>query len=208
MIIPSIRRQALNGRLTSSCNRNAHFTNISAKSVPFSSNRSVTTSDIDPCQGFIGFIGLGCMGYPMALNVLHNYQIQLNSSVSENKRVEVYLLDVAPGRAKQLMKEFASKSNKSNSNEVIAIEAESIGHLASRCSTIITMLPNTSHVIETMTCIEGVLKHAKKGYTIENIFIVIDISPSSHVSSTLQLVHHESMTVQYFAVHIRSDTMR
>ena len=133
-------------------------------SIPLSRHRFITTARSDASRS-IGFIGLGKMGYPMALNILRNCQLQLNECVDESKRVEVYLLDVAPGRAQQLIKEFTSQSNKSHTKEVIAIEAESVDHLSLSCSTIITMLPNTSHVIETMTGIKGVIQNARKGCT-------------------------------------------
>ena len=153
---------------------NGSATSVSSCSVVLSCCRSITVARSDVSRS-IGFIGLGKMGYPMALNILQNCQLQLNECIGEKKRVEVYLLDVAPGRAQQLIKEFASQSDKSNTNEVIAIEAESIGHLSLSCSTIITMLPNTSHVIETMTGSKGVLEHARKGCLLLNVIIILDI---------------------------------
>ena len=123
----------------------------------------------------IGFIGLGSMGYPMAKNILKNYSALFENSKDsgKNSKVEVYLLDVAPGRAQQLIKEHSSvKEHSSNSNDIIVAEAKDVSHLASNCSIIITMLPNTSHVVDTMLGINSVFENAKKG-TFFHLFDIV-----------------------------------
>jgi NAD binding domain of 6-phosphogluconate dehydrogenase len=116
----------------------------------------------------IGFIGLGRMGYPMALNILNKFQKNLNDTAAKQpdrkRNVNVFLYDVEPERAVELIKEF-NLSNKdiSSDNRVVPVEANSVAHLSSNSATIITMLPNTSHVFDTMTRIDGVFNSAKKG---------------------------------------------
>ena len=140
--------------------------------------RSLSTTNTNEI-GSIGFIGLGMMGYPMALNILKNYQTLLNESGNATpgsvRKVEVYVLDVAPGRADQLVKEFSSFIDKSNGNEIIAIAADSVAQLSSSCSTVITMLPNTTHVMNTMTGEGGVFKNARKGTLVRHLMIIMTV---------------------------------
>ena len=116
----------------------------------------------------IGFIGLGRMGYPMALNILNKFQKNLNDTAAKHpdrkRNVNVFLYDVEPERAVELIKEFNMSNREiSSDNRVVPIEANSVAHLSSNSATIITMLPNTSHVFDTMTRIDGVFNSAKKG---------------------------------------------
>jgi 3-hydroxyisobutyrate dehydrogenase-like beta-hydroxyacid dehydrogenase len=114
-------------------------------------------------DGSIGFIGLGSMGYPMALNILMNYGIASIVSGTGSTKVtprKVYLYDVDHERAMELIKEFSASSQ---AGSLETIEAESVSDLSFNCSTIITMLPNTSHVFDIMTRTEGVFNSAKKG---------------------------------------------
>lgn len=114
-------------------------------------------------DGSIGFIGLGSMGYPMALNILMNYgnDSPINGSGSTKKIPrKVYLYDVDHERAMELIKEFSASSQ---AGTLETVEAESVSDLSFNCSTIITMLPNTSHVFDIMTRTEGVFSSAKKG---------------------------------------------
>lgn len=123
----------------------------------------------------IGFIGLGRMGYPMALNILKNYQDADNESNNSNiyrRKTEIYLYDVDPDRASELIKEHSLMTN--GSATVVAVAAKSVSHLSSNCSTIITMLPNTSHVFDTMTRSDGVFCCAKKGKK-DEIKLVVNI---------------------------------
>jgi 3-hydroxyisobutyrate dehydrogenase-like beta-hydroxyacid dehydrogenase len=134
----------------------------------------------------IGFIGLGRMGYPMALNILNKFQKNLNDTAAKQpdrkRNVNVFLYDVEPERAVELIKEF-NMSNKdiSSDNRVVPVEANSVAHLSSNSATIITMLPNTSHVFDTMTRIDGVFNSAKKGRPL-------------FCSSSLSLLRLESLT--------------
>jgi 3-hydroxyisobutyrate dehydrogenase-like beta-hydroxyacid dehydrogenase len=122
---------------------------------------SITKSD----DGSIGFIGLGSMGYPMALNILMNYgnaSTVSDSGSGSTKKIprKVYLYDVDHERAMELIKEFSASSQ---AGTLETVEAESVSDLSFNCSTIITMLPNTSHVFDIMTRTEGVFNSAKKG---------------------------------------------
>jgi len=84
----------------------------------------------------IGFIGLGIMGKPMAVNL-----------VKAGYEVYAYDLFEAP------IKELAAAG---------AVGCDSIRRVAEACSTIITMLPNSPHV---KTCVlgdDGILKYAKE----------------------------------------------
>ena len=203
LVLESIRRRILSGfreassrlidyqRMFASTNRIAnHVVRLSqcAKTIRqlrspecsamLNSRRMSTAGDSDRNVISIGFIGLGSMGYPMAKNILKNYSALLeNSNVSgngkdsgKNSKVEVYLLDVAPGRAQQLIKEHSS-----NSPDVIVVEAKDVSHLASKCSIIITMLPNTSHVVDTMLGINSVFENAKKGAFLSNLLVILFI---------------------------------
>jgi NAD binding domain of 6-phosphogluconate dehydrogenase len=122
---------------------------------------STTKSD----DGSIGFIGLGSMGYPMALNILMNYgNASTVSGSGSTKKIprKVYLYDVDHERALELIKEFSASCQ---AGSLETVEAESVSDLSFNCSTIITMLPNTSHVFDIMTRTEGVFNSAKKGIT-------------------------------------------
>lgn len=115
------------------------------------------------------------MGYPMALNILKNYQDADNESNNSNiyrRKTEIYLYDVDPDRASELIKEHSLMTN--GSATVVAVAAKSVSHLSSNCSTIITMLPNTSHVFDTMTRSDGVFCCAKKGKK-DEIKLVVNI---------------------------------
>jgi 3-hydroxyisobutyrate dehydrogenase-like beta-hydroxyacid dehydrogenase len=81
---------------------------------------------------------------------------------SSGDALEVVVLDIMPDRGNQLIQEF-NLQNKGPETEMIVTSADSIADFASRCDTIITMLPNTNDVLETVAGPEGILKYAKKG---------------------------------------------
>ena len=137
------RKAAVRGVIPCSCD------------VPLAKRSYSTTRNND---GSIGFIGLGSMGYPMALNILMNYGSAIIGSANNPRKV--YLYDVDHERAMELIKEFAATTQVGT---VETVEAESVSELSSNCSTIITMLPNTSHVFDIMTRTEGVFNSARKG---------------------------------------------
>lgn len=85
----------------------------------------------------IGFIGLGIMGKPMAINLI-------------KAGYSLVVFDI----------------NKDAMNEVTAYGAEngvSPADVASQCDVVITMLPNSPHVIEVVLGNNGVLEGAKPG---------------------------------------------
>ena len=88
----------------------------------------------------IGFIGLGVMGKPMALNL-----------IKSGYSLVVY--DIAPEPVKDLISAGAEK----------AISPASIGE---QCDVIITMLPDSPQVEEVVSGRDGVLEGAKSGSTI------------------------------------------
>lgn len=85
----------------------------------------------------VGFIGLGTMGHPMALNVLKG-------------GFEVNVFDVNPAPAEALQKEGAAVM-------------ESVAELARRSRIIVTMLPTAAHVNEVLFGAGGVAEHAEAG---------------------------------------------
>jgi 2-hydroxy-3-oxopropionate reductase len=85
----------------------------------------------------IGFIGLGIMGKPMALNLL-------------KAGYELTVYDVVPERVEELVK--AGARHGSSSQDV-----------AARSEVVITMLPNSPHVREAVLGLNGVLDGAKPG---------------------------------------------
>lgn len=99
----------------------------------------------------IGFIGLGIMGKPMAMNLL-------------KAGYEVVVYDI----------------NEKSVNEVVdtgASSAVSSKEVAKQCMTIITMLPNSPHVIKAVMGENGVLDGAKEGS------ILIDMSSIAPLAS-------------------------
>lgn len=85
----------------------------------------------------IGFIGLGIMGKPMALNLL-----------KAGYGLMVY--DVAPGRAEEVVKAGAQRGSSSRD-------------VAAHSDVVITMLPNSPHVREAVLGTNGVLEGAQPG---------------------------------------------
>ncbi|MCX5645359.1 MAG: 2-hydroxy-3-oxopropionate reductase [Phycisphaerae bacterium] len=85
----------------------------------------------------IGFIGLGIMGKPMALNLL-------------KAGYELTVYDIAPGRVDELVKAGARRGSSSKD-------------VAARSEVVITMLPNSPHVREAVLGPNGVLDGAKPG---------------------------------------------
>lgn len=98
-------------------------------------HRNFTTSSV--CDGRVGFIGLGNMGTPMTLNLM-----------KKGESVTVY--DIAP-EASVVVKEAG------------AVVVNSPAEVAAQSDTIITMLPNSSHVMEAFTGENGILKTVKPG---------------------------------------------
>jgi 2-hydroxy-3-oxopropionate reductase len=85
----------------------------------------------------IGFIGLGVMGKPMSLNLMHaGHSLMVH--------------DINPDPVKELVSAGARKGN-------------SPAHIAEHCSVIFTMLPNSPHVEEVITGKNGILEEAKPG---------------------------------------------
>lgn len=85
----------------------------------------------------VGFIGLGNMGKPMAINLV-------------KAGYEVYAYDLFEAPIKELQ-------------EAGAIGCDSIQKVAEACSTIITMLPNSPHVKSCVLDEGGIAQYAAKG---------------------------------------------
>lgn len=85
----------------------------------------------------IGFIGLGVMGKPMALNLI-------------NAGYSLMVLDIAPEPVKELVSAGAQ-------------EGTSPATMGAQCDVLITMLPDSPHVEEVITGNEGVLDGALPG---------------------------------------------
>jgi 2-hydroxy-3-oxopropionate reductase len=85
----------------------------------------------------IGFIGLGIMGKPMALNLL-------------KAGYELVVFDVVPERMEELVKAGARRGSSSKD-------------VAARSEVVMTMLPNSPHVREAVLGAAGVLEGAKPG---------------------------------------------
>ena len=103
----------------------------------------------------IGFIGLGVMGKPMALNL-----------VKSGFHLTVY--DIVPGPVAELVKAGAASG-------------KSPAHVAGRSEVIITMLPDSPHVENVILGKEGVLEAARPGSLIIDMSsiaprVAIDIS--------------------------------
>lgn len=92
----------------------------------------------------IGFVGLGIMGKPMAKNLL-----------AAGKSLVVY--DIVPAAVEELVSAGAEKGT-------------SPRDVAERSEMVITMLPNSPHVKETVCGKDGILEGVKKGQ------IVVDMS--------------------------------
>lgn len=135
----------------------------------------------------IGFLGLGAMGYPMAMNVLKNHQIK-NNETGADHQTEIFVLDIAPDRSDQLIQEFYSQ-NKDLKIKISIKSTNSIVDLASKCNIIITMLPNTDHVLETITGLNGILRNTKKGT------LIIDCSTIDPTTSKVNFAILMSITV-------------
>ena len=99
---------------------------------------------MDKINNLIGFIGVGLMGKPMAGNLM-----------KAGYKLLIYDIDSRP--VKELQKEGAS---------VAAMVME----IGSKCSTIITMLPDSPESIEVISGKEGIIQTAKKST------LVIDMS--------------------------------
>ncbi|MFC2112429.1 2-hydroxy-3-oxopropionate reductase [Bacteroidota bacterium] len=84
-----------------------------------------------------GFIGLGVMGKPMALNLIR-------------AGVELMVYDVLPGPTAEVVSAGATRG-------------KSPAHIGEKCEVIITMLPNSPQVKEVIDGEEGVLQGAKPG---------------------------------------------
>jgi 2-hydroxy-3-oxopropionate reductase len=85
----------------------------------------------------IGFIGLGIMGRPMALNLL-------------KAGYELMVYDVLPERMEELIKAGARRGT-------------SAADVAARSEVVITMLPNSPHVRQAVLGPDGVLQGARPG---------------------------------------------
>jgi len=99
----------------------------------------------------IGFIGLGVMGKPMAKNLLrHGYNLTV--------------FDIKPEPVQEL-------------KELGASSADTPRAIAEATDLVITMLPNTPHVISVITGKDGVLEGVRPG------MVIIDMSSISPVAS-------------------------
>ena len=85
----------------------------------------------------IGFIGLGIMGLPMAKNLLKN-------------KYEVLAYDINHNAVEHLVAHGG-------------VASKSVAEVASSCSTIITMLPNSPQVEEVVTRVGGIYDSALEG---------------------------------------------
>ena len=106
---------------------------------------------MDNKQKLIGFIGMGVMGKPMAKNLCRaGYKLKV--------------FDIKPEPVAELVAMGAQKGT-------------SPADVASSCDIVITMLPNSPHVIQVVTGQNGVLEGARPG------MILIDMSSISPVVS-------------------------
>eukprot|EP00981_Chlorochromonas_danica_P010538 scaffold3266_cov236-Ochromonas_danica.AAC.4 len=127
----------------------------SRRSLLSQQQRCVSISHQVP-HGKIGVIGLGNMGLSMAQNVLKSEEIK--------KRSDVVVYDI-------------------NSSAVTTMEAlgatgaKSVAELAKECHVIITMLPATKHVQQTLLGPDGVFQNAPKGS------LIIDSSTIDPIAS-------------------------
>lgn len=99
----------------------------------------------------IGIVGLGVMGKPMARNLVR-------------AGFDLCVFDIKPEPVAELV-EMGAKAGASPKD------------VASRCDIVITMLPNSPHVVKVVTGPDGVLEGAKPG------MILIDMSSISPVVS-------------------------
>lgn len=109
-------------------------------------------------MGRIGFIGLGIMGCPMAKNL-----------IKAGKKLMVY--DIREERMTELVGEGASRG-------------DSPKDVASRCETILTMLPNSPEVREVILGKNGVIEGVRSGSTVVDMS---SIAPSVSVEVCTEL---------------------
>lgn len=117
----------------------------------------------------IGVIGLGNMGLSMAKNVLKN------EATGAKQGVVVYDLN-----------QEAVKSMEG----LGAIGAKSVADLAKQCSVVVTMLPMTKHVQDTLLGANGVFENAPKGC------LIIDSSTIDPIAS--QALHKAAAEKGHF----------
>lgn len=111
-------------------------------------------STTSPAAGAVGLIGLGNMGASMALNLVK----------TASKPSEVFVYDVMPENMKKVVAAGATG-------------CVDVGSLASRCDTIITMVPATAHVTSLLKDKGGIFEKAKKGT------LIIDCSTIDPIAS-------------------------
>ena len=97
----------------------------------------------------IGFIGLGRMGRPMAINMI-------------NKGFDLLVHDVNPGAVATVVT-AGSNAGTSTGTSAGTAAAASIAGIAKQCSIIVTMLPSSVEVEAVCTGPDGLFAHAKKG---------------------------------------------
>lgn len=103
----------------------------------------------------VGFIGLGNMGYSMAMNILRNKDLGA-------EHVMVY--DINEDTKKKIKAEGAKV-------------ADTVAELAKNCNIIVTMLPATAHVTGTLEGPDGVFENAAEGT------LIIDSSTIDPIAS-------------------------
>ena len=109
----------------------------------------------------VGFIGLGQMGYPMAANLMMNLP----------KTTDFMVNDHAKSTAARFVKEHGGKIS-------------TIDEIASKCDTIVTMLPASAHVRQVYLGSAGLLTKLKKGTMVIDSS-TIDVSTVKEVNQAL-----------------------
>jgi len=115
--------------------------------LSYASRRTFSTAS----KGKVGFIGLGNMGFPMMQNCL-------------NAGYEVSAFDT-------------NANTLTLAEEAGASIAEKAGHTAKDADFVLTMLPNTMHVVEARVSDDGIYANAKEGA------VIIDSSTISPIVS-------------------------
>jgi 3-hydroxyisobutyrate dehydrogenase len=98
----------------------------------------------------IGFIGLGRMGLPMADNLYKKMEANAISGCELSSCIYAYDTDT------KIVETFTTQ-------RVGTVMASTVAELAAHCSVIITMVPNTQHVVSLLQGPSGIFANARKG---------------------------------------------
>jgi 4-hydroxybutyrate dehydrogenase / sulfolactaldehyde 3-reductase len=108
----------------------------------------------------VGFVGLGRMGKPMAINLLR-------------KGFRLMVLDVHPQPVNDLV-------------ELGAIAGENVAAISRQCSVVITMLPSSVEVEQVALGPDGVFAHAVKGSVLMDMSTIDPLATDRLQASALQ----------------------